>query len=320
MSRSRSIRPSPSEGVSAVSDASLSDMNLAKLIEHYSDDDKCREVLEDLRWPDGVRCPRCDHDEVYEVRTRNQYQCKSCEYRFSVTAGTIFDNTNLPLWKWFVAIYLMVESKKGISAAQVGRTIDVSYPTAWHLCHRIREAMDDDDRPDAELLSGIVEVDETWVGGKKKNIGRGSMEGMTMVAGAVERDGNVKMDVVDTRSRSDLHGFIERHVSDDAEAIFTDEWAACEGLADDDTRHETVNYSAEEWVRGEIHTNGVESLWGLLQRSIVGAYHKVSVKHLEAYLGELAWRFNNRDNDNIFRDTLPGVLGSEPLKFEALTR
>ena len=299
----------------------ISDMNLVKLIQHYSEDADCRELLKELRWPDGVRCPRCDHDEVYDIKKRNQYQCKACEYRFSVTAGTIFDNTNLPLWKWFVAIYLILESKKGISAAQVGRTIDVSYPTAWHLCHRIREALDEDDDEDGPppLLKGIVEVDETWVGGKKRGVGRGSMEGKTMVAGAVERDGEARMDVVSGRDRERLHGFIKRHVADEADAIFTDDWAAYRGIEDEDTRHETVNHSAEEWVRGEVHTNGVESLWSLLQRSLIGAYHKVNVKHLERYLDELAWRFNGRENPNLFRDTLARMLGHGPLTFEALT-
>lgn len=300
----------------------ISAMNLAKLVQHYSEDADCRELLETLRWPEGVRCPRCDHDEVYEIASRNQYQCKDCDYRFSVTAGTIFDNTNLPLWKWFVAIYLMLESKKGVSAAQIARTIDVSYPTAWHLCHRVREALDEDDDEDGppKLLQGIVEADETWVGGKQEGVGRGSMEGKTMVAGALERDGDVRMDVVEGRSRRDLHGFIERHVSDEADAIFTDAWSAYDGIGDADTRHESVNHSAEEWVRGEVHTNGVESLWSLLQRSIVGAYHKVHTKHLERYLDELAWRFNNRDNDNIFRDTLARMLGHDPLTYSALIR
>lgn len=301
--------------------ADLSDMTLAKLIEHYRDDENCRRKLVELRWPHGIHCPDCDCGECYDIAKRKQYQCKKCDYRFSVTAGTIFHNTNLPLWKWFVTIYLMLESKKGISAAQIGRTIDVSYPTAWHLCHRIREALDDDDDEGGptSLLRGIVEVDETWVGGKKVGVGRGNMTGKTMVAGALERGGRVRMDVVPTRTRRDLHGFIERHVCDTAEAIYTDEWAAYGGIADANTRHETVNHSAKEWVRGDVHTNGVEGLWSLLQRSLIGAFHKVTVKHLERYLDELAWRFNNRDNPRVFGDTLGKMLNHRPLRYADLT-
>lgn len=299
--------------------ADLTNMDLGKLIKHYSEDANCRELLKELRWPDGVECPRCGCTSISRISTRDQYDCNECRYRFSVTAGTIFDNTNLPLWKWFVAIYMMLESKKGVSAAQIARTIDVSYPTAWHLCHRIRDAIDEDGDGEFPLLSGIVEVDETWVGGKKKGVGRGSMEGKTMVAGIMERDGDARMDVEEGRDRATLHSFIRRYLADDAEAVYTDDWSAYDGIEDENTVHEVVNHSAEEWVRGEIHTNGVEGLWSLLQRSIVGAYHHVSVKHLEAYLDELEWRFNNRENEHVFRDTLLRLVGAKPLRFHSLT-
>jgi len=301
--------------------ADLTEMNLAKLIEHYREDDACRETLKNLRWPSGVACPRCGSMSVSHISTRKQYDCNDCRYRFSVTSGTIFHNTNLPLWKWFVAIYLILESKKGVSAAQIARTIDVSYPTAWHLCHRIREALEEDDDEDGPkpLLKGIVEVDETWVGGKDVGAGRGSTHNKHMVAGAIERGGKVRMDVVDNRTRKALHGLIKRHVSDDAEAIYTDAWQAYRGIEDDDTVHERVNHRANEWVRGNVHTNGVEGLWSLLQRSLIGAFHKVTIKHLERYLDELAWRFNNRDNPNTFRDTLTRMLGHDPLKYQTLT-
>lgn len=297
-------------------------MNLATLIQHFSDEQKCRETLRDLRWPGGdVCCPRCGDLSVSWISTRDQWDCNGCRYRFSVTSGTIFDNTKLPLWKWFVAVYLMCESKKGISASQIGRTIGVSYPTAWHLCHRIREAMDDDGDAGRPLLTGIVEVDETWVGGYVRGKGKGPANSgnKTAVAGVKSRkDGTVRLAIVQDRSRLSLHGFIRRHVADDAEAIYTDEFISYRGIEDHNTRHETVNHGAKEWVVGDVHTNGVEGVWSLLKRSIVGAFHKVSVKHLDRYLDELEWRFNNRENPFLFRDTIIRLADGRPLRYRAL--
>ena len=144
------------------------DMNLVKLIEDYGSEDKCREFLEDLRWPQGVRCPRCGTDSVSRINTRKQFDCNepTCRYQFSVTAGTVFHDSHLPLWKWFLAIYMVGESKKGISAKQLQRTLRVSYKTAWYLGHRIRSAMEEDS---PVPLKGIVEIDETWLGGKKSD-------------------------------------------------------------------------------------------------------------------------------------------------------
>ena len=296
-------------------------MNLAKLIQKFSDEDKCKETLQDLRWPDGVACPRCGSFSVSTISTRRQWDCNDCRYRFSLTSGTIFDNTKLPLWKWFVGIYLMVESKKGISAAQMGRTLDVSYPTAWHLCHRVREAMDDDDDPTRPLLSGIVEVDETWLGGYKRGIGQGPYATKkTAVAGAKSRDGTVRLCMVKDRKRTTLHGFIRQHVSDDAEAIYTDEFLSYKGIGSVmNMPHETVNHTEKEWVVGDVHTNGVEGVWSLLKRSIMGTFHKISTKHLDRYLDELEWRFNNRDNPFMFRDLLVRLLDGRALRYRALT-
>jgi transposase-like protein len=209
----------------------------------------------------------------------------------------------------------MVESKKGISANQMKRTLDVSYKTAWYLCHRIRAAMTE---IDPTPLSGTVEVDETLVGGKRKHVGHGYRGNKTIVVGAVQRDGPMRMKVVDGADRKTLHGFIRDHTAPETELIITDEWPAYRGIADHDTRHETVNHSAEEWVRGDIHTNAVESVWSLLKRSIVGSYHKVSTKHLDAYLDELEWRFNNRDNPFLFRDTLLKLINSANMEYKEL--
>ncbi len=293
----------------------LKDMDMMKLIELFPDEDTCREVLEKLRFPSGVACTRCGSLHIRRNYTRDVYDCGSCGYQFTVISGTIFHDTHLPLRKWVVAVYLMTESRKGISANQMKRTINVAYKTAWYLCHRIRAAMAEaDPRP----LTGIVEVDETYVGGKQRHVGHGNRDNKTMVLGALERGGPVRLQVGSHATRRELHGFIRSTTDDNAEAIYTDDWRAYRGIADANTRHETVNHSAEEWVRGDVHTNGIENVWSLLDRSIMGAFHHVSEKHLDRYLDELEWRFNNRQNPYLFRDTLVKLLASENLEYKEL--
>jgi len=289
-------------------------MSLVKLVERFGSDERCRDYLEELRWPEGVKCPRCDSDSISRITTRNQLDCNDCRYRFSVTTGTLFHDSHLPLSKWFMAIYLVTESKKGISAKQLQRMLDTSYKTAWYLAHRIRAAMGDDDQP---LLRGIVEVDETFVGGRRFGVGRGNYRDADNppVVGAVERGGEVRLRVVRDRSRGTLQGFIRDHVADDTEAIYTDEWQGYAGLADEDTRHETVNHSAKEYVRVDVHTNTVEGVWSLFKRGIVGSYHQISTKHLPAYLDEMEFRFNHRENAFLFRDTLLVLLHGEALPY-----
>ena len=292
------------------------EINLISLIERYHNEDKCHDYLEELRWPDGVTCPRCGSKSISRVQKPRVFDCNSCRYQFSVTAGTIFHDSHLPLWKWFLTAYMMAEAKKGVSANQIKRTIGVSYKTAWYLCHRIRAAMSDGS---PNRLRGIVEVDETLIGGKTRGFGHGYRGNKALVAGAVQRNGDARLQTIPDTTRRTLHGFIDKHVADEAEAIYTDEWPAYKGIADEDTRHETVNHSAEEWVRGDVHTNTVEGIWSLFKRSVVGSYHKVSHKHLDAYLDELEWRFNNRENPYLFRDTLQKLIKSDNLSYEALT-
>jgi transposase len=290
-------------------------VNLPELIEQYGTEEKCREYLEALRWPDGIDCPRCHKRSISRIEKRNQYECNSCRYQFSVTAGTLFHDSHLPLWKWFLGIYLIGESKKGISHKQLERTLGVSYKTAWYLSHRIREAMGDDEQP---LLRGIVEIDETLVGGKRPGYGAGYRGNKSTVVGAIERGGEIRLRVVPNRSREHLHGFIRATVSDEAEALHTDEFVSCKGIGDANTRHETVEHRSEEYVRGDVHTNGIESAWSLLKRSIIGSYHHISVKHLPAYLDEMEFRFNRRDNPYLFRDVLLVLLGGDALPYAKL--
>jgi transposase-like protein len=295
-------------------------MNLPDLIEQFRSEDKCREYLEDLRWPNGVNCPRCGDRSVSKIQKRNQWECNgaSCRYQFSVTAGTVFHDSHLPLWKWFLAIYLIGESKKGISAKQLQRTLGVSYKTAWYLGHRIRSAMEEDS---PVPLRGIVEIDETWVGGRRKGSGAKWRQHKTMILGAVQRDGDLRLEVragPGRESKVSYRGFVEDTVHDKAKYIFTDSDSSWGEMTDWDTKHRKVDHSHDEWVRGIVHTNTIEGVWSLLKRSVVGTYHQLSAKHLPAYLDEMAFRFNNRDNAFLFRDTLLRMIAGETLPYAEL--
>ena len=287
-------------------------------MDRYNDDAKCRDTLEAIRWPDGIYCIRCGMLDIGEIESRNQYSCRVCDYRFSVTAGTIMHDSHLPLRVWFLAIFLMCESKKGMSAHQLYRTLGLgSYRTASYLCHRIRQAMGNDPLTGPTLV-GVVEVDEMLIGGKAKGKGRGYRGNKTWVAGAIQRGGNVRLERIPDVKRATLHAFIARAVKDEAEAIYTDDLAAYLGIKDEDTRHGTVNHSGEEWVVGDVHTSSIENVWSLFKRSIMGAFHKASRKRLDRYLEELEWRFNNRENDHIFRDTLERIMNTGAMPYKKI--
>ena len=295
-----------------------SDINLVNLIERFGTDEKCREHLVSVRWPKGVECPRCKSKSISKVLERDQYDCNQCRYQFSVTSGTIFHDTHLPLWKWFLALYLMIESKKGMSANQIKRTVEVSYKTAWYLCHRIRAAIRE---LKIEKLSGIVEVDETYIGGEVHGKGAGYKRNKIVIAGALQRGGRIRLKVINNQGRAtktQLQQFVRETTADKTEAIYTDQSHAYKGIEDENTRHETVNHSIDEWVRGDVHTNGVEGVWSLFKRSVVGTYHQLSFKHLDAYLDELEHRYNNRQNPFLFRDTLLKLIEADTLTYSKL--
>src|SRR5580658_3020295 len=203
--------------------------NLIALMEEFgADDSKCRAYLEGLRWPEGVKCPRCGSDKISRMYTRDQFDCEaeSCGYQFSVTAGTIFNDTHLSLWKWFLAVYLMCEGKKGISANQLGRSIRVSYKTAWYLCHRIRKAMTEVAPSKIGGTGKTVEVDETYAGGKKRHVGSGNLDNKTMILGALERGGQIRLRVERQTKRGNkkvLHGFVNEATKPETSRIYTDD-------------------------------------------------------------------------------------------------
>lgn len=293
----------------------MDDMNLPKLIEQFRSEEKCRAYLEALRWPEKVSCPRCASLKISRIASRAQFDCDSCRYQFSVTAGTIFHDSHLPLWKWLLATYMMVEAKKGVSANQLKRTLAVSYKTAWYLCHRIRAAMKD---ANPIPMDGIVEVDETWIGGKRKGVGRGRNVNKTVVIGAADRDdGTIRLKIIPAAKQKYMTQFI-KDVTDPATMVYTDDHVAYKQLSLRDRAHKSVNHSAHEYVRADVHTNTIEGVWSLFKRSIVGSYHQLSTKHLPAYLDETAFRYNNRHNPFLFRDTVLKLIGSGGLTYKAL--
>jgi transposase-like protein len=291
------------------------DVNLVSLIKLYGNEGDCRKALEDLKWPDGVKCPRCGSEKVSHIKNRDQYYCDACHYNFSVTAGTIFHDSHLPLWKWFLAVYLMMESKKSMSANQLKRTLKISYKTAWYLCHRIRKAMEEatEEKP---KLDGTVEVDETYVGGKYDKRRKRAPWDKQAVMGLLQRKGSFEARAIPTTGRKILVGVINDRI-DKTATVMTDELRAYKAI-DKEYKHKSVNHSKEEWVRGDVYTNGVENAWSLFKRSIVGSFHHVSEKHIDRYLNEFDWRFNGRSNPFLFRDTLTRLLNSPKMEFKEL--
>ncbi len=297
-------------------------MSLPELMERFNREDKCRAYLEELRWPDGPVCPKCDGDEIVRVGGRERVlRCKSCEHQFTVTVGTIFHDSHLPLSKWFLATYLICASKKGISALQIKGMLRIGgYKTAWYLCHRIRQAMARANGNEAKL-SGTVEIDDTWIGGKQEGVGSGSRGNKTVVVGITERGGRLRMVVVPDLSSASIKRAVRRYVSKDLEMIVSDELSAyLPAIGPTYNRKYRRIKHAETWVEGDVHTNSIENRFSLLKRGIIGSWHKVSVKHLQRYLEEVSFRFSQRKNPALFSLTLLNLLNTDPLTFKALTK
>jgi len=296
-------------------------MTLVDLERLFDTDEKCRELLVRLRWPNGVECTRC-HGMATELETEKQlFYCKDCNYQFSVTAGTIFNDSHLPLRTWFTVTLLLCEARKGISANQIKRTLGVSYKTAWYLCHRIRAAMKEADRP---MLNGTVEVDETFVGGKKIGYGvKAAKAEKEVVIGIRQRGGDLRLFHAQDVTSGTLAKYIKENISADVDVIVTDELPAYPkamiGAGIHGSKHETIRHKDRVYVQGNVHTNTVESAFSLLKRGIVGTWHRISAKHLAAYLDEMQFRFNRRKRADLFLDTLRHMVTAPVLTFEKLT-
>jgi transposase-like protein len=285
---------------------------LQQAIKFFSDDLTCIRLVASRRWQDGVAvCPKCNDTNNTFLESRKVWQCKNkdCRKQFSVKVGTIFEDSPIGLDKWLTAVWLITNAKNGISSYEIHRAIGVTQKTAWFMLHRIRLAMQNGS---FEKLSGNVECDETFIGGKAKNMhkskrdkviqGRGSV-GKTAVFGALERKGRVLAKVIESTNRETLHSEVKEKVETGSK-LFTDEWLSYRGL-DESYIHEVINHGIE-YVKGNVHTNGIENFWSCLKRTLKGTYVSVEPFHLSRYLDEQVFRFNERKLND--KERFIGVL------------
>lgn len=294
-------------------------MNLIDVHVMFPTDEKCRELLVRLRWPNGPECPRCKAPAIELETDKQLFYCKDCDYQFSVKAGTVFNDSHLSLEKWFAATLLLCEAKKGTSACQVQRTLGMSYKTAWYLCHRIRAAMREVEKP---MLDGTVEMDETYVGGKSHGKrGRGAAN-KEIVIGIRQRGGDLRFFHAKDVKSGTLAKYIRENLSEDVDALMTDDlnqYRSAAGHLRKQKKHKTIRHKLGIYAMGDVHTNTVENAFSLLKRGIIGTWHKISAKHLQAYLEEMEFRFNRRKSAVLFLDTLRHMVTAPVLTFEKLT-
>ena len=291
-------------------------ISLIELAEMFPTEEAAVSWFESVRWADGRTCGHCDSTDTYEVKSGKPmpYRCRTCKSYFGVKTGTVMAESPLPVRKWIYAIYLDCTSLRGISAMALHRSIDVAYQTAWFMQQRIREAFAAEGP--VVPFSGPVEVDETYVGGKAKNMharvrrqkitGRGGVDKTAVVGVRDRHTGHVTAEVIESVDAPTLRGFVEDHTTADA-MVYTDGASAYRGLR----HHEAVHHSVGEYVRGKAHTNGVESFWAALKRGIEASFFHVSPKHLQRYVDEFCWRHNVRDLDTIrqMQDLVARMVG-----------
>lgn len=289
-------------------------MNIIQVYKQFPTEADCIAHLEAVRWKGKPFCPYCGTiGNSTPMPKEQRHHCNACKTTFSVTVRTIFHHTHLPLQKWLLAVSLVLNAKKGLSARQLARDIEVNKSTAWRMGMQIRKAMAEGAQ--RQLLQGVVEMDETYIGGKPRKGGggsppkRGRGTKKTSVVGMVERGGNVKAKVVkkDKLNAKSLSALVRQNVDVDNAVLITDEYKGYLGIKRF-MDHRTINHQIW-YVDGDIHTNGIESFWALLKRGIVGQYHKVSLKHLPSYLDEFSYRFNHRKTPDVFDRTIARAVG-----------
>ena len=290
-------------------------MNLIKIFQRYPDQEACIEYLERVRWGHRPTCPHCGSEHIArkdESGRIGRWNCHDCKSSFNVLSGTIMEKTRVPLQKWFLAIGLVVNAKKSISSPQLARDLDLNQKTAWYMLQRIRAAMVDGQ---SELLQGIVEADETYVGGKPRKgnyrdddkpnrRGRGTKK--TPVIGAVERGGNVKAMIADDLSGKGVLRFLKRNVDTAGTVLITDEYRAY-NAAKAFYPHAVINYSVS-YAEGATHTNTIESFWALIKRAWYGTHHHYSKKMMPLYIAESCWKYNQRKAADPFANFMQGVF------------
>ena len=309
--------------MSAPGQAHRNGITLVDLIRMFPDNATAEAFFADERWPNGVACPRCGSVSVQSGAAHKTmpYRCRDCRKRFSVKTGTVMESSNLGYQTWALASYLLTTNLKGVSSMKLHRDLGITQKSAWHLAHRLREAWDDE----GEKFTGPVEVDETFAGGKEGNkhahkklhAGRGPV-GKVAVAGVKDRaTGRVSAGVVEAVDGATLQPFVLSRVAQEAE-VFTDDHGAYRGLPN----HETVAHSVGEYVRGQAHTNGIESFWSMLKRGYYGTYHRMSPKHLDRYVTEFSGRHNARSLDTIdqMRAIVRGMSGKRLCYAELIAR
>lgn len=272
--------------------------NLVEAIRYFADPEVCTQFVARLRWPEGPVCPRCESQEYSYLTTRRVWKCKGCKKQYSVKLGTIFEDSAIPLDKWLASIWLIANSKNGISSHELGRAVGLSQKSAWFVLHRIRLAMQ---ARSFDRFDGEVEADEAFFGGKsinmhkgdrKRKLGKPGPNGKAVVAGVLERGGRVRTAVVPDTNRASLHAHVRRNVNPGA-AVYTDAHPSYTGLDELGYDHAVIDH-AERYVNGRVHTNGLENFWSLVKRGLKGTYVSVQPDHLFRYLDERCYTFNER--------------------------
>jgi len=295
---------------------------LAEFIEHFKDEQTCREHFTKIRFRNGEYCPHCGHEKIYQFENGKRYRCAKCRKDFTIITGTVFGESKLPLKKWFIAIYLLSTTSKGISSVQLAKHVGVTQKTGWFMDHRIRAAM----KQNKGQLFGTIEVDETHIGGleknkyqsKRKHVGTGGV-GKTALFGLKKRSGEMRAKVLRALSKEELHKAIGKAIALGS-AVYTDSYCGYNGLHEG-YQHSAVNHSDGQYVDGDVHTNSVESFWALFKRGYHGVYHQMSRKHLQRYVDEFIFRFNRRAEKmrEVFSDVVARVSESATLPYKELT-